>query len=268
MIKETVKKINVPFLSSFLYSLYGLLKYRRLCWVLFDDVWIHRYLDGIMVNPKLYLKRSMSSMVSEAIDYYFNQYMPKAGDIVIDVGAGIGIETLVSSQKVGPTGLVLAVEAHPRTFLCLKKLCKYNKLNNVIPINCAITDQEDSKVIIENNDMYISNSIMTNNKGIKVPCTTLDQLIRRHKISKVDFLKMNIEGAEKIAIIGMKESIGLVKNVLIACHDFKAERDGLEFMRTRNNVSSFLKSYGFTLDRRENDPRPWIRDHVYGRRSG
>ena len=52
---------------------------------------------------------------------YCLRYQPKPGDTVVDVGAGMGDDTLVFSRMVGPSGRVFSFEAHPDTFRCLQK---------------------------------------------------------------------------------------------------------------------------------------------------
>jgi hypothetical protein len=75
---------------------------------------------------------------------------------------------------------------------------------------------------------------------------------------------MNIEGAERFAIQGMPRMIQHISQVCIACHDFLSEQN--EFYRTKALVTDFLKSNGFALSLLENDPAPWVRDHVHGKR--
>ena len=75
---------------------------------------------------------------------------------------------------------------------------------------------------------------------------------------------MNIEGAEQDAIAGMAATIGKVRSICVACHDFRAERGDGEQYRTREKIIGFLTSHGFTVAGRRDDRRPFVRDHVYG----
>lgn len=66
-------------------------------------------------------------------------YWPKAGDTVIDIGAGVGSETVVFSKLVGRSGKVVSVEAHPRTHSFLLSLIRANSMDNVVPLHVAVS---------------------------------------------------------------------------------------------------------------------------------
>src|SRR6516165_8867283 len=82
--------------------------------------------------------------------------------------------------------------------------------------------------------------------------------------SRVDLLKMNIEGAERLALSGMGEMVQKTRNVCISCHDFLANGGGPNEMRTKADVIDFLKQNGFLVSLRESDGRCNVRDYVYG----
>lgn len=149
-------------------------------------------------------------------------YIPRLGDIVIDLGAGIGTETLIFSKLVGDLGKVFAIEAHPKTFHYLQKLKYFNSLNNVFIFNIAIGSSKD-KVIITNYENHQANKIV-NKKNIKngfeIDQITMDEFVIKNKIDKIDFLKINIEGSEKFIIDGLINSISIIRNIAVSCHDF------------------------------------------------
>jgi FkbM family methyltransferase len=137
---------------------------------------------------------------------FFRHYRPVAGDVILDVGAGVGEETLAFSRAVGPSGRVISVEAHPRTFRCLEKLVQYNCLRNVTPIHSTITEPACRLTNIEDSRHYLKNR-SDRGVGVPVPATTLDKLIQKLGLSRIHFLKMNIEGAERLAIHGVTKTL-------------------------------------------------------------
>jgi hypothetical protein len=75
-------------------------------------------------------------------DDIIERFLPKQGDIVVDIGAHMGRYTIISSKRVGANGKVVAIEAHPSNFEMLKSNIKLNQLTNVIPLNYAAYSKE------------------------------------------------------------------------------------------------------------------------------
>jgi FkbM family methyltransferase len=196
------------------------------------------------------------------VDHWFHAYRPGPGDVIIDVGAGIGSETVLFSQAVGPAGLVYAIEAHPNTFRCLRAVCKWNHLQNVRPCHHAIMDRRGT-FWIEDNVRHDMNTVAPTPERPQrvrpVSGIPLDEFCDAQRIGHVDFLKMNIEGAEHYAIAGMTKTIGKTRYVCIACHDCRGER-----FRTKRLVLDFLQAHGFDTVTRDDHPRAYVRDHVHG----
>ena len=116
--------------------------------------------------------------------------------------------------------------------------------------------------MIENHIHSIDRSINTQN-GIKVSSDTLDNILKIYNIKKIDFLKMNIEGAEKLAIKGMQETIFKIQVVCISCHDFIYDINSDLFFKTKDSVISFLLDNNFDIVHRESSQYPWLRDQVW-----
>jgi hypothetical protein len=68
--------------------------------------------------------------------------------------------------------------------------------------------------------------------------------------------------------MGMNNTIAKVRNICVCCHDFRADRGHGEEYRTRDFVTDFLSKRGFVVSRRGSDPRDFVRDHIFGLRSG
>ena len=234
----------------------------KLCKVSYEGEWVQRFPSCALVEPRLSLwtPEEIERMTSDVFMY---QYRPGLGHTIVDVGAGTGWETLFFSRSVGVSGRVISIEAHPRVFRCLSKMCAENRLKNVTLVQSAVADQQ-REVQLSDSHEHEGNSIIDVVSGIRVPCTTLDYIFRSLELRQVDFLKMNIEGAEKLALRGMGEMVQKTKNVCISCHDFLANGGGTNELRTKAEVIAFLKQNGFLVSVREFDGRCNVRDYVYG----
>ena len=233
----------------------------KLCKVSYEGEWVQRFPSCTFVEPRLTLYTP--NQIERMTSYYFMyQYLPKEGDTIVDVGAGTGWETLFFSRSVGISGRVISIEAHPKVFRCLSKMRAENRLENVTLVQAAVADQE-GEVQLSDSPEHEANSIVGLVSGIPVACTTLDYIFRSLELSRVDFLKMNIEGAERLALSGMGEMLRKTKNVCIACHDFLADDGGPDELRTKADVIAFLKQNGFVVSLRESEG-DFLRNYVYG----
>lgn len=199
---------------------------------------------------------------TETNECWFHCYKPKPGDVIIDVGAEVGTDTIVFSRAVGKSGKVIAIEAQPETFARLQSTHRANRLFNTKLINSAVAERQ-GEVYISSDQGIQSNFI--GESGELVACDTLNALLKG--IPRINLLKMNIEGAERLAIIGMSEIWDKVDYVVIACHDFVARMTGNEWFRTKALVTAHLEAQGFTVADRADDPREYVRDHLHAWRN-
>jgi FkbM family methyltransferase len=254
--------LGLQFILAALATVYATVKVGKPCKVSYDGDWVQRFPSCTFVVPRITLW-TPEQLERMSIDYWMYQYLPREGDTIVDVGAGTGFETLLFSRRVGISGRVISIEAHPRTFRCLSKMCEKNRLENVTLIQAAVVDRE-GEVEIGDSAEHEANSLVKAGSGIRVPGTTLDSIFRSLGLSGVDLLKMNIEGGERVAVAGMAEMAQKTKYVSISCHDFLANEDGPSELRTKADVIRFLKQNGFAISLRESDGRCTVRDYVYG----
>ena len=147
----------------------------------------------------------------------------KDGDNVIDLGANIGYFTLILAKLVGPTGKVFAFEPDPRNLALLKKNVEYNNYKNVIIIPKAVSNVNDKCTLYTGQKTFGQNKIYKpkktkTQKFIPIDSETvrLDDFFKTNDLlDKISFIKMDVEGAEFLALSGMKEILKLNKNIKI-----------------------------------------------------
>jgi FkbM family methyltransferase len=247
-------------------SLWVSRSYRRPCLVYWrDGAWIHHYRGAKIPHATLGRAAPPHIFTAQARELFLYGYAPRPGDVVFDVGAGIGAETLLFSRLVGASGRVVSVEAHPRTYARLVELCRANGLANVTALQVAVSDS-DGTAKISDRPSHASNTLLGTDAGaIQVPVRRIDTMARELEITRIDLLKMNIEGAERAAIRGVGALLAGTRHVCIGCHDFLADADGGgDELRTKAFVRAFLTEHGFAVTSRDDAPEPWTRDYLYG----
>jgi FkbM family methyltransferase len=223
-----------------------------------DDMWLFHWPGAVvpMIEP---VPTSPWDFETTHADVFFQEYAPRDGDVVVDLGAGIGSELALMCRHVGPSGVVYAVEPDPITFRCLQRHCELNGLTNAIPLQVAISDRV-GEVLISSDGHHLGHQVIGQGPGHRVPATTADALVAEYDIGRIDLLKVNIEGSEEQAFRGMESSVCRVRNVAVSCHDFLGHSTS-EFVR------AFLTAHGFSLvERRPDDQRPWARSWIYASR--
>ncbi|UCV17315.1 FkbM family methyltransferase [Ferribacterium limneticum] len=229
-----------------------------------DGYWLMHYADAVIPlhNPDASHYRDKEAV---AIEAYFHLYQPKAGDVVVHVGAGAGWEANLLSRLVGPDGHVFLIEAHPKTYLWLKRRIDASHLINVTPIKVAISDRSELLHITDDVD-HMLNQINAPG-GIEVQAKSLEEILTEYHVDRVDFLSMNIEGAERQGVRGIGSAASKIHRLAISCHDFLADRGGDGWTRTKAEVDQMLRSYGYAVSYRNPcDQRDWTRDYLYASR--
>lgn len=151
------------------------------------------------------------NLAEQARDIYgWNGRGVKAGDVVLDCGANIGVYTR-ASLKAGAK-LVVAIEPAPENIECLRRnFSKEVEEGRVIIYPKGVWDKDDFLELHVDPHNSAADSFVIqreHSKAVeKVPLTTIDKMVAELKLERVDYIKMDIEGAEVRAIHGAKETI-------------------------------------------------------------
>jgi FkbM family methyltransferase len=173
------------------------------------------------------------------------------GDTVLDVGANFGYFTLLAARSVGGSGRIIAFEPDPRNVARLKRNIALNSASQVEVVEIGVFDQQGSLTFHlagEAEDNMGTSSLLdkgpqeAGRKTVEIPVTTLDTFIAQRGITRIDLLKMDIEGAEWGAIRGGLQTLkgGIVKQVLIEVHT------GILGHDKSAEVLNMLQDCGFT----------------------
>lgn len=236
-----------------------------------EDGWIHRYREGITVHPRL--GGPSARLQDQATrDHFLYRYSPRRGDVVFDVGAGAGGEVRLFSRLVGASGRVISIEAHPRSFRLLTRTVALNRLTNVTALRAALTGVKETVYLEHDEGTDVSvvrdpgQPPTSDGPGLAVAGLTLPDVMELVRVDRIDLLKMNIEGSELPALRAATTALASVRNIVVSCHDFKADRGGGDWQRTYQPVTDLLHDAGFTVRSRPADERPSIRYYAYGSR--
>lgn len=158
----------------------------------------------VVLGNKMYLDECDALELSlngiyEPTETKLIQSIIKPGDNVVDIGAHIGYYTLIMSKLVGPTGMVFAFEPDEGNFELLEKNVKLNGCTNVMLENMVVTDTVGPVKLFNGDESSNPTIVGSDDKFTLVNGTSLDTYFRG---INVDFIKMDVEGAEYLVLKG------------------------------------------------------------------
>jgi FkbM family methyltransferase len=126
------------------------------------------------------------------------------GDIVLDCGANVG--TFTREAIAEGAAIVVAIEPAPNNVECLRRnFAAEIAAGKVIVYPKGVWDKDDFLTLSVSNTTSAMDSFVIQggtHPGVTVPLTTIDKLVLELKLPRVDFIKMDIEGAEQRALAG------------------------------------------------------------------
>jgi len=161
----------------------------------------------------------------------------RLGDTFIDVGANIGALTLAASKIIGPNGLVLSFEPHPRTFKYLSGNIELNKIRNIKAFNVALGERERT-IGFTNKRCDDQNEI--GGQGVEVQVKTLDACVPDRPVR---LLKIDTEGFELPVLQGATEVLKRTEMVYFECRESHFAKHGYK----TGDIFHFLKEHGFSV---------------------
>jgi FkbM family methyltransferase len=142
------------------------------------------------------------SYVSGTNRFPGDQYIPKEGGIVIEAGAYVGYKAVSFGQQVGSTGKVIAIEASIENFELLQKNIVGNGLNRIVtPLHCAVWKQDGAMEMMSKTRMkntIVDTEELTFKSNAVVQTKSIDTIIDEFNLKYVDFLNLQLNGAEII----------------------------------------------------------------------
>jgi FkbM family methyltransferase len=173
-------------------------------------------------------------------EIWFNMIRPSEDEVFLDVGANIGKYSLGLARQFEK---VISIEANPATFKILEEGIRMNKLSNVTAVNIAAWDS-DKEIIFYNGEVSGYHSAIFNHGmgSIKVPARRLDRLLTDLKIQRLDWVKVDIEGAELEALRGLGYFIDKFRPKIIF-EDFSGK--AVDFLKSKGYSIRALGQYDF-----------------------
>ena len=197
--------------------------------------WVAQY-----KRERLYVPSPRTAILGHFLKSYERVYeryfRVKKDEIVLDIGAYIGSFTMTVAKRAKK---VLAIEPDPKNYACLK--ANVSRFANVRTIRKGVWNSKKKLKLYLDSRYPVAHSVVIQpgNKSVDIEVDALDNIVSELGFNKVDFIKMNIEGAEIEALEGAKQVLKSVKKIVLDAHHI---RDGKP---TYPLVCRLLEAKGF-----------------------
>jgi FkbM family methyltransferase len=193
----------------------------------------------------------MTNHENDILEYF----IPDEADTVVDVGAHIGLYTIIAAKRVGPTGKVIAIEPDPENCNLLKRNVELNNLTNVIISECAaFSSNTKLKLYLPGKERGFTklSTVMSARALIEtfleVDGNTLDHLMLMQGIMQANWIKIDVEGAELEVLKGATTTLSVSDDIglLIEVHninDVDLHTTIVNFLHAHDFYSEFERRY-------------------------
>jgi FkbM family methyltransferase len=208
----------------------------------FLNLWLHRF--GVMgaTDKKIYEK------------------LIRPGFTVVEIGANLGLFSLLFSRLVGPQGKVFAFEPDKTLFLALQENCRRNPANNVTCYNYALGAKAETRTLYHSRVNSGDNRLAPSDRPdwfyeVAVTTRTLDSFLAD---TPIDFIKIDVQGWELEVLKGMTEICAKCPAIGIYFEfwPFGLRRAGCDPME----LLDYLRQRGFSLSATETEHPRVIED--------
>jgi FkbM family methyltransferase len=143
---------------------------------------------------------------------FWRQYL-QPGMNAIDIGASVGIYTFSAARRVGVNGNVYAIEPYSIAVDCLHETCRHNQLENIQILRQAIGDRDgNARLILQSSSEFnyvaaVDEMLAPATEIEEVDCSTLDTLVERLGLDRLEVIKISTEGNELAILTGGEQTL-------------------------------------------------------------
>lgn len=208
---------------------------------------------GVLIPGELddWMVLSFFTDAQQNLPLQLSRSLIRPGDTLIDVGANTGLWALGAAVRIGPAGTVHAFEPVPDNFLRLTRNLTLNSFANVICQQLALADKCGHTVFYAatagNSGIGSLEKRAEGDRPIEIEMTTVDDYCASHNISRVDLMKVDVEGAELLVFRGAERLLSSNEAPIIMF-----ETDEVltaRFGSSSTLIKTLLQQYGYAFYR-------------------
>ena len=211
---------------------------------------LNKWCEGVSIalpntsNSKLaYCGRHPERSIVSAMDKHL---FP--GSVFVDVGAHVGVYSLVAAKRVGPTGLAIAIEPQSIGIAAIQISASLNGFDHLRAIHGVLGSASGSMTVdFETFGAVVAGESSSEKNDLAVSCWTLDDLADQNQLKEIHLLKLDAGGNEAAVLQGAEQ---LLKNHQLKAVVMKLYNPDVvqqRFGRPAWDAVSWLRSNGYAI---------------------
>jgi FkbM family methyltransferase len=229
--------------------------------------------DGFRMSGDIRHRGLLYRVVTEEYERHTRALFREAvgdGTVVLDIGAHLGLYSLIAASRCGRSGVVYAFEPDPRTFPLLVENVRRNGFEDrITPVQSAVSEHCGEELLfLDDSNLAVTGLVATgaSDAAVRASCVTVDEFLPVDQ--RVDVVKIDVEGAELRVLRGMARTVASASPSLTAfveVHPGQLEADG----SCGEAVIRELERLGLRselIDERRGELRPVAADDLHGTR--
>jgi len=184
---------------------------------------IEQFNMGIHAKKDIFISEHLRiNGIWEPFETLVTTKLIKPGDIVYDIGANIGYNSIITSKLVKESGKVVAFEPEPTNFKLLKFNLSKNNCSNVVCESLAASDEVGATHLYLNEDNLGDHRMFKTSlrrKRIRIQQIDIDSYPPA-STEKIDFVKIDVQGAEHRVVSGMEHVISNNRDIIKVALEF------------------------------------------------
>jgi FkbM family methyltransferase len=132
------------------------------------------------------------------------------GEVVVDIGANVGLYTAIAGIRVGPAGRVFSFEPDPESFSFLQQTVRLNGLENTHLVNAAVSRMAGRARLYRSSENRGDSRLYAyegSDGSLEVDTLCLDDYLEARGIGEVDVIKIDVQGCEGMVIDHMERTL-------------------------------------------------------------
>lgn len=181
----------------------------------------------------------LSVLQQTLIERHYDFSLPMAPKVIVDAGANIGLSAVFFANKY-PDALILAIEPDEGNFKVLQKNVAHYA--QITALREAVWSENKQICLIDpgtgnHGFQTVAEGVVNGNRKGFVQAITMDALIDKMGLQRIDILKLDIEGAEKEVFETSERWIGRVGSIMVELHDHLKPGCSVAFLSATNGFS-------------------------------